>query len=178
MRYIYAEDSTEIFALYNVLQKGADFDTVVSTRDEYSLQKNPQEVKYGQMAEDVEDALYALTGNNYTQPIYTPAGWYIFHIVNLKQEMTIHPGDPTDRTTQLAKKVLKTRKENERYKQFFYKFFNNKKAEIDAALLRSFAVHLSTNLREKKKYMGMADTTIVSLEPQDAAKILSLISAD
>ena len=179
VRYLFADDSTEIFALYDLLNKGANFDTMVSTREEFALQTEPQEVKYGQMAADIEDELYTLAATErYTKPMFTPAGWYIFYIENLKQEIKINPGNPDSPTTQQAEKVLKTRKENDRYKDFIYKFFINKKADVNAVLLRSLAVHLSKSLSDKKKRFGVSDTAIVNWEPQDVAAILDEISND
>lgn len=178
VNYLYSDDSTEIYSLYKLLQNGANFDTILSTREELGFQPKPEEVQYGQLADDVEDALYKLTVFQYTAPLYTPTGWYLFYVKTLTQQITADPTNGQSQTVEAAKRILKARKEQERFRDFFFHYFLGKKAEASAPLMKSLAVHLSNLLTQKKQKEEINDTVAVTLEARDMAEFLHGFSSD
>lgn len=174
VKYVFSEDSAEVADIYSVLQKGANFDTILSAREEISFQPNPEEVVYGQLANHVEDELFKLTIYMFTPPLPTPAGWYIFYVENLEQKIDIAPVSETDNTSQLALKVLKTRKENEQYFKYLAQFYSNKIIKADAELMKCFSVHLTQVLQNKKHVISADDTTAIHLT---AAEVISLLNS-
>jgi len=85
VNYLISEDKVEIYKLYNLLEQGIPFDTILVYSPEKAEQKKPIEVVYGQMELSIEDSLYNLKVDQYTQPIFTPDGWYIFKLSNKTQ---------------------------------------------------------------------------------------------
>ena len=60
VNFLFSDSKTEIDNLFNLLNTGVPFDTILSARPEYDEQLKPIEVVYGQMDEAVEDSLYNL----------------------------------------------------------------------------------------------------------------------
>ena len=76
-------DSAEIFNISDQLIKGADFDSVLSTRRENSLQQNPVRITYGSLDDDnVEGLLFGMKPGIISLPIKSGDGWFIFKLVS------------------------------------------------------------------------------------------------
>jgi hypothetical protein len=75
---IISTDSAEINSLYKLLSNGADFDSLLKTRNEYQVQQKPLEVKLGSLDDElVEDIVFNLKEGEISEPIKSKEQWLI-----------------------------------------------------------------------------------------------------
>lgn len=142
VNYLFSEDKDEIFKLHNLLTMGVPFDSILAESPEADEQKSPVEIVYGQMDPIVEDSLYKLKLNQFTVPIITPDGWYIFKLVN-KQEQAGIFFDPDHESYKNTERIIRLRKEKVLYTQFFAKFFSGKNINASFEPLKKLASAIS-----------------------------------
>ncbi len=170
VNYLVSNNKKEIYNLYKLLNDGVPFDTLLAVRPEKIEQAQPKEIVYGQLAENLEDTLYALKVGKYTAPIFTPDGWYIFKMVN-----KIHSSENTatgqNNSVESVRTTVKAIKERKLYQEFFYNFFKDKKVEANANLLRNLAAKLSVIFRKRKAELRIADKDPIFMDVQDVQKL-------
>lgn len=177
VNFLFSEDEEEIFDLYELLKQGIPFDTILAESPELEEQITPMEIVYGQLQEEIEDSLYNLKQGEFTAPIYTPDGWYIFRLTNRIQKIILAPSEESEEY-QTVSKIIRARKEKLVYADFYYNFFKEKKVEADANLLKSLSVSISGILSEKKSNSSLTDTDKVYLEPLQVVDIINSYSSD
>lgn len=91
VKYIFDTDSTEIFEIYYSLVNGADFDSILATRPESYDQQYPMEVTYGTLIEDFEDVVFVTEPDEFTIPLKTITGYYIFKVDSSKMNIAFGP---------------------------------------------------------------------------------------
>ena len=101
VNFLFSQDKDEIDQLYNYLKQGISFDSILIESPEYEEQREPIEVLFGQMEETIEDSLFRMKVGEFTKPILTPDGWYIFKLVNKSQNLFL-----TDEDKENAKKTI------------------------------------------------------------------------
>ncbi len=78
---ISAADSETIFNIYSELKHGASFDSLLMLSNDSVGQKSPLAINYGDMRDDVvEDTLYSMKVGNFSYPLKTYSGWFIFKL--------------------------------------------------------------------------------------------------
>src|SRR5690606_8732140 len=159
VNFLFSEDKEEIYNLYNLLVQGFPFDTILYERPEYTEQEKPVEVVYGQMKKSLEDSLYNLKVNEYTSPILTEDGWYIFRLTN-KTETPLPTIDERENARNTVRNTIEARKEKELYKNYFINFFSNKNVEADANLLKELTIKLSEIISKKKDNLKIYDEPV------------------
>jgi parvulin-like peptidyl-prolyl isomerase len=122
------------------------------------------------MDESVEEILFNLNVNEYTQPILTPDGWYIFYLVNKSEEILAGSNDRED-AIKTVRKTLEARKLIEKQKIFYAEFFKDKKVDIDPELFEILAKNVSSLFEYKKKNFFIKDADLINLEPADVLKM-------
>jgi len=177
VNFLFSEDEEEIFNLYDLLKQGIPFDTILAESPELDEQISPMEIVYGQMQEEIEDSLYSLKLGEFTAPIYTPDGWYIFRLTNRLQKVIVATSEESEEY-QTVSKIISARKEKEVYADFYYNFFKDKKVDADAILLKSLAVRISGILSDKKSKSSLSDTDKVYLEPLQVVNLLNSYPSD
>lgn len=130
VRYIFDPDSSEIYSIFYQLLGGANFDSILSKRIESEDQKYPMQVTYGTLIEDFENVVYQTQPNDFTQPLKSTLGYYIFKVDSSKFEVGLGPKELND-ATRKAEKILKQRIEEKLYQEYFKKFFSKKRGEAD-----------------------------------------------
>lgn len=152
VRIISAYDSTLIFNYFSQLQNNAPFDSIgrISDPVEYDSNKAPLKITYGQMQNDyVEDTLYSLHVGQFSSPVKTNAGWFIFKLVGIGSEVPPNANDPNfNRTITNVIRLRKSRIIGVKYLDNFYK---NKEAIVDSALFLKLAEKISLVLTDKKR---------------------------
>ena len=109
VKIISTKDSSEIFSISDQLIKGADFDSVLSTRRENNLQQTPVRIVYASLEdENVEDLLFGMTLESISLPIKSGEGWFIFKLISENQNPGINLSGEHSRN--LVKKTLQDRK--------------------------------------------------------------------
>ncbi len=168
VNYIFADNLSEIKKLYHLLKMGIPFDTLLSTRPEAAEQAKPREIGFGQMDEVVEDSLYALKLGQFTEPVYSEEGWYIFRLTNRIQQLAAGSHEDAVKT---VKATIEARKEEKLYHAYYDKFFKNRKVEVNAHLFRSLARKLSRMLTARRSQFRIKDGDPVYLDVSDVLNL-------
>lgn len=170
VRFLFSEDADEINFLHKLLNDGIPFDSILAESPEKLEQINPLEIVFGQMDESVEELLFNLDLGQYTQPILTPDGWYIFYLVNKSSEF-LENSNQRDDVEKNVKKTLEARKLIEQQKIFYSNFFKNKKVDVNPELFELLAKNISSLFEYKKKNFLIKDGELINLEPADIIKM-------
>lgn len=130
IKFIESRDSIEIFNIYNSIKKADQFDSILVKRPEYNLQLEPVGISFGTMPPELEDVVYTTKSGSYSKPIFSNGKFYI-----IKIDSVINLIENTDLKLQnifeMAEKKLKERKEKNLFRDFFIKFFADKKGKIE-----------------------------------------------
>ena len=170
INFIFSENEKEIRNIYQMLNQGIEFDSVLTTREEFAEQQIPVEVVFGQMDESVEDSLYKLKIREYTQPILTPDGWYIFRLTN-KSAALLNPGEGIDDSRKAAEKIMRIRKSKELYYQYYQEFFSDKKIDVNPVLFEKLAEKISQRFQWQKINYRTTDDKLFHLLAEDVTAI-------
>lgn len=129
-RYIFDTDSSEIFSIYKKLVEGANFDSIFISKIITDEQKHPMEITYGTLIEDFENVIYVTKPEEFTIPLKSNLGYYIFKVDSSKMNIGMGPKELND-AARKAEKILKQRTEEKLYNDYFRKFFSKKRGEAD-----------------------------------------------
>ena len=177
-KFIYAKEKSEIDRLYNELKNGASFDSLLSMRGESLLQKEqPYQIHFGQMAEFAEDSVYSLSVGEYTSPLKSPDGWYIFKLISVEPEIIENDKQVKNMEKKIRSIVQKREEENE-FQKYYRSFFPGHKIETNGYLFWSFADKVIAALKERKKLAKVEDGKAVHLETEDFYKIKNQFGPD
>ena len=177
VNFLFSEDKTEIDKLYKILEDGVIFDSLLNERPEYEEQTTPIEVVYGQMDAAVEDSLYKLNLGEYTAPIFTPDGWYIFKLTN-KIESVLNTITDLEESKSSVEKIIKARKSQQLYNKFYADYFSDKKIDVNPVLFESFAEKISNRFEWKKRNSMVSDSKLINLLADDVLFIEDQFGAD
>lgn len=177
INFLFSTDEEEIYILYNLLEAGIPFDTILSESPEFEEQPEPIEIVYGQMDEEIEDSLYRLSVGEFTAPVLTPEGWYIFMLKNKTGQMLSSNKEIEDSRNTVSK-IIKARKEKEIYREFYLNFFQGKSVDVNAFLYESMAQKISTVLTKKKELEKIKDGDPVFLLADEVVSIEEQLGVD
>lgn len=177
VNFIFSADENEIRKIYNMLSQGVMFNSVLIERPEFDEQEEPWDVVYGQMDSAVEDSLYNLNIGEFTAPILTPDGWYIFRLTN-KIESLLSSAEDLNKSNQEAEKIIKARKSQILHLKFFADFFNDKNIDVNPVLFESLAEKISTRFEWKKNNHLISDNNLFNLLAEDVNIIESEFGTD
>ena len=151
VKIISDDDSSQIFSYYNQLCKGAPFDSIERISDpiEYDSNKAAVKITYGQMQDDyVEDTLYSLKIGQFSSPVKTKGGWFIFKLVDISTQVPSGAKDLNYNRAVLN--ILRLRKSRIIGIKYLESFYKNKNATVDSTLFLSLAEKISSILSGKK----------------------------
>ncbi len=170
---IFAEDSIKIFELYENLSSGASFDTikVLSGSILPSLQ-----VETGDLEEAFEETVFNLKLNEFTQPLKSTTGWFIFRLSGTFPSRK--SGDQFSSLLKEAEKNLYEKKADQLSRELYKQLISGKSIETDGALFWAISDKISTILSEKKIKDSIADDSPVILEGADIIRIESEFGSD
>ncbi len=168
---IHFADSISANRIFNLLKNGITFDSV-KILSQYNASNI--EIKYGELKEPVEDILYNLQEGEYTAPVKSISGWLIFRL--LKKE----PALIENRNQALLNvdEIIKQRKIEKYYDEFYGKFFSSKRVETDGALFWSITDKITQHLSEKKFGKSFPDSESVYLDTKDLLNIERQLGSD
>ncbi|MBU1095602.1 MAG: peptidyl-prolyl cis-trans isomerase [Bacteroidetes bacterium] len=181
-RFLFVTEENEIKTLYNLLQSGISFDSLFILREEDK--ENAYEVEFGKMDRNVEDSLYKLMPGQYTSPIKSPNGWYIFFVDSLKQNVYKTQSEINTRDMNV-RKTVESRAVNKAYMEFYNSFFKEQQINADGEIFWSFAKHITQLVKalagelEKQETKGgklaLGDTDLPKIEKAFGTDSLNLV---
>lgn len=166
VNYLFSPDSAEIYDLYHLIQKGIAFDSILAESPEAVEQELPVEVNYGQMDQMIEDSLFTASLQYSVAPILTPDGWYIFHIKDVQRTFPSDIGNLEDEY-KAVEKIIRARKEAERFADYYISFLAPQAVTADAKLLRQLASAIYNQIKNKPIEQLKKKQTGVTLDAKD-----------
>ncbi len=170
VNFLFSSDEKTIWNLYHMLNAGVPFDSVLSIRPEAKEQSKPEEIVFGQMEEAVQDSLYSLKIGQFTSPIFTPDGWYIFKLTDRVKQVFNTESDK-ENAAQIVKKTLEAYQSKKLYRDFYLNFFKDKRVDINAPLFQSLARKISSTFEKKKFDYRIKDGDPIYFEPDELVKL-------
>ena len=164
-------DSVSALKINEELRNGISFD---SAKNIARSNLPPIQVKYGELKESVEDKLYDLNEDGFTPPVKSSSGWLIFKL--LKKEPATF--EKHEQVVMKAEEIIKHRKTETYYDEFFTKFFAGRKVETEAALFWSIAEKIAYRLNYKKAANSIPDSENVFLDVNDLLSIEKELGID
>lgn len=172
--FIYAKEKQEIENAYKLLKSNSNFDSLVSLVKDAEYVSTPYEVTYGQMYFNAEKAIYNLELNQFTQPIESPDGWYIFRLI----EKRLETYTSLDQKNSLIKKVVEGRIEDSVYNNFWKDFFVDKQITTNGTLFWYFAEEMQKLIIEIKSDKNIKDDEKITISNDNFIKFRNSISPD
>ncbi len=147
--YLLSSKEEEIKNLYKLLISGFPFDSLLIERDEFQKQTEPVKIKFGDYPDPVEEELFSLKSETFSQPIQFSDGYYIFFIKNVIKKIW---GGEDDQKKEIQKveDIIKKRKENVLYDNFMKKTLNGVKADVNRNLFKKLENELINAFAGKK----------------------------
>lgn len=177
VRFLFSQDNQEINNLYKLLNDGIPFDSILAESPEINEQLNPVEIVFGQMDEAVESILFSLNIGEFSQPVLTPDGWYIFFLVNKSEELLSNSNARED-AIKNARKTIEARRLIEKQNEFYAVFFGDKKVNVNPDLFETLAKNISSLFEYKKKNFVIKDGDLINLESPDILKMEEVFGSD
>lgn len=165
VNFLFSNDSSEIFKLYEQLKNGIAFDSLLHQRSEYDLQKEPIEVEFGKAKPFLENLVYPLEENTFSKPGKSDEGWFIFFL----RKRIPSPLSKEENQTVMSKTrtILEDRKRQEFYTDFYKKFFVGKKIKTNGTLFWNFADEITKNFYKKKETLKENADNNIYLDYED-----------
>ncbi|HEX9251386.1 MAG TPA: hypothetical protein VF870_04045, partial [Ignavibacteriaceae bacterium] len=156
---ITSNDSLSIFNLYQKLNANSNFDSLISKTE--NITNNVFDITLGSLKdEEIEDSIYSLPVNGYTDPIKSEVGWAVF-IVKNKISTSFDLGN--QQTIDNMKKVIRNRRIEKRYKEYLNELLSGITINISPEsffLLSSSIWNVlknETNINNSKKYFELSE---------------------
>jgi parvulin-like peptidyl-prolyl isomerase len=142
LRTFYSEDSSKAYGMYKYFINSKIPDTTAA-----GFAVDEIEITYGDLSNDIENAVYNLNKGEYTSPIKYAGGYYIFQL----KEKKFSSEDNNDPASLLrkAEKKLREIKSAYRYSEYFNNFFAGRSVEADGAIFWSIAYKIGEKLKSK-----------------------------
>jgi parvulin-like peptidyl-prolyl isomerase len=170
VNYLFSSTKNEIDFLYNQLNEGTSFDSLLAVRPENTLQAEPYYVGYGQMDKLVEDILYSLEIGQFTKRIQAPNGWYIFKLLKKGENLLLNAKQAESEQKKVLEIARKTITDSI-YIQFYEDFFSDVNAETNGVIFNKFAEEVIKSLSDRKQYENIPDGKEIFLKPDDLYRI-------
>jgi parvulin-like peptidyl-prolyl isomerase len=168
--YLYSEEKKDIDSLYRILENGFPFDSLLAIRPEAALQDTPYVVFFGKMEEDAEDEIYSHAPGDYTMPLKSPEGWYIFKI-----ESVVPVSLQSDREARMVeqniRKTVESRATQKIYSEYYKSLFKSKKVNADGEIFWSFSDKVIKIFQERAVELTPEPGENIHLEADDYYRI-------
>lgn len=165
--FIYSRDERAIKDAYKLISTNSNFDSLVTLIENAEYVSEPYEITYGKMYYKAEKAVYNLNPFEFTEPIESPDGWYIFRL--LSRIPVIYK--TVDERNSLVKKVVEGRVADSIYNDFWNDFFIDKKITSDGLLFWYFVDEMHELITDIKLKRNIADGEKISVTNEDFAQL-------
>jgi parvulin-like peptidyl-prolyl isomerase len=164
-------DSVEIFSLHTSLLSGAKFDSLLSLRPESESQKEPVEIKFGQLVEQsIEDEIYSLKPGIFSLPLQTENGWFIFFLIDKTKSSTEDKTKVEDILTERKARIIGTK--------YLRNFFKGVTIYTDRELFSLLLKNVQSEIKRKSKIKDIKQSGDVCLDESDITKFVALFGKE
>ncbi len=172
--YLYSLNKDSIDFAYQELKKSNNFDSTVAQLKNVEYVKEPYEVTYGKMSKEPEQAIYNLKLNEYTAPIQSPEGWYIFRLLS---KIPVQYKNAEQKIS-MVKKIVEGRIEDSIYNAFYSNFFKDKHVTTNGDLFWSFVDSTQKIIEDVKARDSVKDNEKIVLNSDDLLKLKNCFPND
>ena len=134
MNFVFSKDQKKIEQLHNKLLVGISFDSLLAGRAEQNQQIDGIPVVFGQMDGHLENQIFSLGLNKFTNPIPVKVGWVIYYLKNI-EAIQLEDGNNIEGNRKKIEDVLFARKAKIFYSEFFNKYVMGTTVHTDKLLL-------------------------------------------
>lgn len=177
VNFLFSEDEQEINNLYDYLNQGVPFDSILAESPEREEQLTPIQISFGQLEEQIEDAVFKLKVGEHTKPLLTPDGWYIFRLVNRSENIFLTEGDRNEAMKTLIR-IVEGRKLRKRQAEFYAEFFGKQRVDVNPFIFESLAQKISSIAEYKKNNFDLKEDEPVHLDAFDVINIEDQLGDD
>jgi len=175
--FIHSQSEEEIFIIHSKLLNGESFDSLLSLRPEAALQDTPYVVQFGKMTKVVEDSLYKLNVGEFSSPLKSPDGWYIFKILSIDPIVITNERQAKTLEKEINR-VVKERNEDEVFQDYYRSFFAGRKVQSDGEIFWHLSNEIIKRLNQRRVDSKIAAGETVGLETGDFYKIEKAFTRD
>ncbi len=172
--YVFAVEQQNIDSAYTLLKGNSNFDSLVTQLTNAEYVSEPYEVVYGKMYEHAEDAIYSLGINEFTKPIESPDGWYIFRLIS-KIPATF---TSNDQKNSMVEKVVEGRVEDSIYNDFRTKFFADKRVTTNGSLFWYLAEGVQKLVLSIKTAENIEDGEKIPISNEQLSQFIQSLEKD
>jgi parvulin-like peptidyl-prolyl isomerase len=172
--YVFAVEQQNIDSAYTLLKSNSNFDSLVTQLTNAEYVSEPYEVVYGKMYEHAEDAIYSLGINEFTKPIESPDGWYIFRLIS-KIPATF---TSNDQKNSMVEKVVEGRVEDSIYNDFRTKFFADKRVTTNGSLFWYLAEGVQKLVLSIKTVENIEDGEKIPISNEQLSQFIQSLEKD
>ena len=177
-KFIFAKNQLEIERVFNKLQNGESFDSLLSLRGEAAVQKEvPYQIHFGQMSEFAEDSVYSLKVGEFSSPLKSPDGWYIFKLLSVEPEI-IENDKHVKNMEKRVRQIVNSREEENVYQNYYKSFFPGHQVDADGEIFWSFSDKIIAAMVERRIKAKVEDGKSVHLEAEDFYNIKNQFGSD
>lgn len=128
LEFIYSDKRNELDIIFQELNKGASFDSILALRAEFQAQNSIRLITFGDMDKKIEDEVYKLKPGEYTSVLNSEDGFYILKLISAADNQDLKDNA---NTLEDVKRIVETRIEREKYLKFYHDFFSKYKVTAD-----------------------------------------------
>ncbi len=172
--YVFTVEQQNIDSAYTLLKSNSNFDSLVTQLTNAEYVSEPYEVVYGKMYEHAEDAIYSLGINEFTKPIESPDGWYIFRLIS-KIPATF---TSNDQKNSMVEKVVEGRVEDSIYNDFRTKFFADKRVTTNGSLFWYLAEGVQKLVLSIKTAENIEDGEKIPISNEQLSQFIQSLEKD
>lgn len=170
--FLYAPDSSTANDFYEKLNSGVSVYSIL-TPGEFEVPMI--EVNYGDMKPELEEKLFLLEENNFTEPIQSGDGWVIFYLAKRNQKS--FTSEDVNSSLKKVEKYLREKKEEKKLNEFMKSFFSGKLITTNGELFWSMNGQIAHQL-QRKKPQGQNDSVIVYFDALDYKQTAANLGSD
>ncbi len=172
-----SRDSSMIANLYSQLKKAGSIDSLKKLIPDMSPLISAEEIKFGDLRDEVlEDQLYKLRINEFTEPVRNGHNWFIFGLKSIKTNL---PETSQDKFRDEVIKIIKNRRIRNLYDEFYKKYFGGYSIKADEKIFIRisdvFYEVITSELRSDDK-SGIPDEYYLS--ENDIKKVKEMLGPD
>lgn len=176
-RFIFSADSVEIYALFDSLMAGVEFDSILKNRTEAQFQAAPLQYEYGKGKKSVANILYKMgLPGQISKPFKDTDGWFIFRLEERKSRH-LNKSDNYTLISQI-KQSLEEEKTDSLYQVYYRKLLGGRKIEATGTLFWSLAEKLTSLFEVKKTSLAGKGEKTLRLEAADFRKFKAEFGKD
>lgn len=172
--FIYSIDEQGIRDAHKIISSNSNFDSLVTLIKNAEYVSEPYEVSYGKMYYKAEEAVYNLNLFQFTEPLESPDGWYIFRLLN---RIPVTYKSIEERNSRV-KKVVEDRVADSIYNDFWNDFFSDKKITTDGLLFWYFVDEMHELISKIKLDRKISDGEKITVTNEDFAKLKLSLNPD